>query len=117
MDDARVLMDERVVRIPRLGTKICMMAGALLLVVALYFALVPLRVEVSTGGTWDCGNSFSQPSKENGGGFCGKTNDIYLLRAGAFAVGALIVGIGGFLTFGADTRVEKRVRRLADDDI
>lgn len=105
----------RVVTTPSTGAKLCLMIAVVVVVGAVYFLLAPVQVNSQSGRTFDCGSVMSGPSSAFAKGICGKANDLAGYRAAALGVGALIIGVGGFLVFGFERR-EERAGRTATTD-
>ena len=107
--------ESRTQHLPRTGTKICWLVGAVLLVIAIYLAFVPLRVSSNTGPPLGCGSALS-PNDGAFKGFCTDLDKEALYRAIAALVAAVaVVGLGSVL-FGFDQRTRTRVARADDDD-
>lgn len=107
--------DERVVRAPRLGTKISWLLGAVAMIGSAYFALVPLEVSVNGDSRWRCGTALRGPADAFGLGLCGTLNDVYLFRAGAWALLALVLIVGGTYLFGMDAKVVRTIPNAAEE--
>lgn len=115
MSDGEGRVEERLVRTPRLGTKVTWLVGGLLLIAAIYFAFVPLTVIVQDGSRWGCGNAVSGPPDAFGAGLCGAVNKVHMWRAGALALAAALLAGGGTYLFGMDEKVIRRTARPAED--
>jgi hypothetical protein len=83
------------------GAKVALILSLLLLVLGLYFLFVPLQVSSAQGIPFKCSNALFPPADQFAQNSCGSINTVYQVRAGAALVSAIVVGVGGVLTFGA----------------
>lgn len=100
----------RVVTTPSTGARLCLLIALLAAVGAGYFLLAPVQVHSQNGRSFDCGTVMSGPSSKFAEGVCGKANDLAGYRAAALGVAALLIGVGGFVVFGFDRRVDGPLR-------
>ena len=108
--------ESRLVRVPLQGTKLSFLVAGLFLIAGLYWAFVPIRVPIANGSFWECNSAFTKPAASDGGGFCGSSNEANAAKALALGAAALLTAVGGYQTFGAETRLhEVRARRGRDD--
>ncbi|GAB3115878.1 hypothetical protein GCM10027055_24520 [Janibacter alkaliphilus] len=102
----------------RTGTKVAIMAGAPLLLLAVYFYLAPVYLTQSGGGIFTCGSAF-RPNDEGGAAnVCDPAESLNRMRAYiSLAAGALIIVLG-FALFGVTRGDETggRTRRDLDDE-
>jgi len=103
--------DRRVVGVPAVGARVCLLIAALFLTAAVYALLVPVQVTAANGRSFDCGTGLNQPASEFARGICGNANTIQQSRATALGVAALLTGVGGFLIFGLDRVPQVSARR------
>jgi hypothetical protein len=107
----------RLVRVPTLGSKLSVLAALLLLVLAVYFLLSPAQVRARGGRAFDCGTAVSGPDTAFAEGICGSANDARRAMAYASGAAALLVGVGGVVCFGFQSRRETaRWIRSPDDE-
>jgi hypothetical protein len=96
----------RLVRVPTLGSKLSILAALLLLVLAVYFLLSPAQVRARGGRAFDCGTAVSGPATSFAEGICGGANEARRAKAYAGGAAALLVGVGGVVCFGFQSRRE-----------
>lgn len=106
MPDEKAVESRTVVQFS-VGTRITTLIAALFLVAAGYMYLVPLNVPSTTGGPFGCQSAKNPPKDGFPKSICGNINKVYLYRAEALLVAALLVGGGGLLLFGV-RRTETR---------
>jgi hypothetical protein len=115
--DLRSESQTRLVRVPTLGSKLSVLAALLLLVVAVYFLLSPAQVRAKGGPTFDCGTAVSGPTTLFAKGICGSANDARRAKAYAGGAAALLVGVGGVVCFGFQSRRETvKWTRVQDEE-
>lgn len=101
--------DNRRVWSPTVGSRICLILGALLLLFAAYLFWGPLGRGVAGGFPADCGSAAKPPGDTLGKAVCGSLNDERRTQALTALVAAVIVAAGGVIAFGVD-RVPSRDR-------
>lgn len=103
--------------LPRTGSKISILLGLVLLVAAVYTAVVPLSVASQTGVQFGCGTALSPNMSSFGKGYCSAVDQEARYRAIALLIAALLVAGVGSTLFGFDKRSRTRIVRddLADD--
>lgn len=108
-------MDEerRTTSVPTVGLRACLVVAVLLLVWVVYFLLTPIHVNTPNGRAFDCGTVVNGPETSFARGLCGSAPDVARDKAIALGVSALVVAVGGFLTFGM-TRKESVARSAAE---
>jgi hypothetical protein len=107
----------RLVRVPTLGSKLSVLAALLILVLAVYFLLSPAQVHAKGGRAFDCGTAVSGPDTSFAEGICGSANEARRAMAYASGAAALLVGVGGVVCFGFQSRRETaRWTRSPDDE-
>ena len=89
------------------------MLGLLLVVVAAYLFWSPLEKPTKQGVPFGCLSAANSPRDPFQSKVCGKLNERRQMQAGGFLLAAVIVGVGGVLTFGSARTVEPA--RRADD--
>ncbi len=94
------------------GTRICFLLAALLLVLAGYLLLAPLERPSSQGPPFGCGTALHPPSDSFARAVCGGLNRQHAMQSGAVAAGAVVLAGGGLLAFGPIRRRRGRWRRL-----
>ena len=104
--DSRSDSTTRLVRVPTLGSKLSVLAALLLLVLAVYFLLSPAQVRAKGGRAFDCGTAVSGPATSFAEGICGGANEARRAKAYAGGAAALLVGVGGVVCFGFQSRRE-----------
>jgi hypothetical protein len=104
--DRRSDTTTRFVRVPTLGSKLSVLVALLLLVLAVYFLLSPAQVRAKGGRTFDCGTAVSGPATSFAEGICGSANEARRAKAYAGGAAALLVGVGGVVCFGFQSRRE-----------
>ena len=82
------------------------MLGLLLVVVAAYLFWSPLEKPTKEGIPFGCSSAANSPSDPFQRKVCGKLNERRQMQAGGFLLAAVIVGVGGVLTFGPARTVE-----------
>lgn len=95
-----------------MGARICLIISALLLLWAAYLFWGPLGSPVSGGFPADCGSAAKPPKDSLGKAVCGTLNDERASQALTALGAAVIVAVGGMLSFGVD-RVGSRHRSPA----
>jgi hypothetical protein len=88
------------------GARVCIMLGLLLVVVAAYLFWSPLEKPTKEGIPFGCSSAANSPSDPFQRKVCGKLNERRQMQAGGFLLAAVIVGVGGVLTFGSSRTVE-----------
>jgi hypothetical protein len=106
----------RLVRVPTLGSKLSVLAALLLLVLAVYFLLSPAQVQARGGRNFDCGSAISGPATAFAEGICGSANDVQRAKAYASGAAALLVGVGGVVCFGFQSRRETATVAIGDEE-
>jgi hypothetical protein len=90
--------------------------GALLLVVAaVYLLLVPIEESTPTGAPFRCGTAAAPAAGAFAASICSGLVRRHQLQAGALAVSALIVIVGGIWAGGTTRRTQVRVQ--SEDDL
>lgn len=102
---------------PRLGTKICVLLGLSLLLIAIYFYYEPLHTISTSGGIFGCGSAADPPTDQFPKGVCGNLNDVNKLRALITgSIGLLVLILGGVF-FGVNrTEVPRTPRGYISED-
>lgn len=105
----------RVRWMPRPGSRVALVVAASLLVLAAYFMLAPVFMETSNGW-FPCGSALSGPEDEFTANTCRNATDAHLAKALAAVALAVVVGVGGLVSFGGDrtTEIRREPRRLDD---
>lgn len=109
----------RTVASPTTGARVCLMVAVLLILWAVYFMIAPIQVIAANGRQFDCGTAVAGPTSKFATGICGSANSGNSKKALLLGAGAIVVGVGGFLTFGVDRReqsVRRRPARRSDGD-
>lgn len=94
----------------RLGTQVCLILAALLLLFGIYQLIVPINMPTQQG-VFGCGTGLKPPTESFAVGVCQDLASIQQLRAAFLGAAALLLGILGFTFFGAD-----RVARAPRED-
>ncbi len=100
------------------GAKLSVLVALLLVVFMAFLMLSPISRSDPTSKAVDCGTVLNPPPTDFVRGLCGQANDMRLAQTVGVGAAALIVGIGGIMTFGT-TRREDLARgsdARADDD-
>lgn len=92
----------------RLGTQVCLILAALLLIAGVYNLIVPINMPTQQG-VFGCGTGLKPPTDAFAAGVCQDLATIQQLRAAFLGAGALALGILGFTFFGAN-RVSRPAR-------
>jgi hypothetical protein len=83
------------------GSRVCVLLGLLLLVVAAYFYWVPIgAAPLRDGFPARCGSAADPPSEALGRAVCGVANDVQRSRALTALGGAVVLIVVGPLLFG-----------------
>jgi hypothetical protein len=106
----------RLVRVPTLGSKLSVLVALLLLVMAVYFLLSPAQVRAKGGRAFDCGTAISGPATSFAEGICGSANEARRAKAYAGGAAALLVGVGGVVCFGFQSRRDTARLPARDQD-
>jgi hypothetical protein len=77
-----------------------------LVVVAAYLFWSPLEKPTDQGVPFGCSSAANSPTDPFQRKVCGKLNERRQMQAGGFLLAAVIVGVGGVLSFGASRTVE-----------
>ena len=105
MDD----VETRTVMTLRTGTKICVLVGLGLIVLAVYFFIVPITsVRTTSGAVFGCGTALHPSTGGFADGVCGQIAAVTRYKAIAALVAAVLVVVLGGLMFGVDRREEQR---------
>jgi hypothetical protein len=96
------------------GSKLAVLAGLLLLIVAGFLLLVPLEKPTNTGAPFGCGTALNPSNGQFPEAVCGGLNRKFQLGAASFGLAALVVGGGGALVFGTVRRKERLVANSQD---
>ncbi|NHN54961.1 hypothetical protein G9U51_04065 [Calidifontibacter sp. DB0510] len=100
----------------RTGTKICILIGLALLVLAVYFYLVPMSLRTTSGGVFECGSASSPPSEQFAKNVCQNLTDENKYKAfAAGLIGLLTLALGTWF-FGVDKATQERRARPGWDD-
>jgi hypothetical protein len=111
--------ERRTTSVPTIGLRVSLTAAVLLVVWTVYFLLSPVHVTTPNGRPFDCGSVVSGPKSSFARGVCGSAPDGARDKAIALGVSALVVAVGGFLTFGMRTSeswARPSTRRRREDD-
>lgn len=100
--------DTRTVSSLRNGTKICLLVAIPFIVAAVYYYFAPAITHKSDGGVFNCGSAASPPTDQFPKNVCSNITDINLYRAYALAAAGILIGLLGFVLFGADRHVQTR---------
>ena len=90
------------------AAKVCLLIAALLVLLGVYFLVVPLHVDSSSGSPFECARAVTPPTGQFAINSCGRIYEVYQMRAGGSFLAALLVGVGGVLFFGVDRRRTER---------
>jgi hypothetical protein len=107
---ARPSSEARTVVSLSVGARVCLLLGALLLVLAGLLFWGPISHEVSNGFPAKCGSAAKPPKDSLGKAVCGNANAVRRAESIAALVGAGVLVGGGLLLFGF-TRVPSRHAR------
>jgi hypothetical protein len=99
--------DVRSVIVISVGARICIMLALLLVVLAAYLFWSPLEKPTKEGIPFGCSTAANPPTEQFPRTVCGQTNKRRQLQAASVLIAAVIVGVGGVLTFGASRRLEQ----------
>ena len=91
------------------GARACLLAAVLLLLAATYRFLAPIDIPTREGPMFRCGSAASPPTEEFPRSVCGRIATDRLMQAAFLAGGAVVLGAGGFVVFGATRRTEEAV--------
>jgi hypothetical protein len=94
------------------GAKLSVLAALLLVVFMAFLMLSPISRADTSAKTVDCGTVLNPPPTDFVRGLCGQANDMRLAQTVAVGAAALIVGVGGIMTFGTT----RRENLVPDDD-
>ncbi len=83
-----------------LGARISLVVAVLLLIVAAYLFWGPITHDVPNGFPAKCGSAAKPPHDTLGKAVCGSANDIRLAQSLAVLAAAVVVAVGGLLSFG-----------------
>ena len=86
------------------GSKLAVLLALLLLIWTLFLLLSPIFRTDGNKSAVDCGTLVNPPTTKFVEGLCGTTNDQRLAQTVAVGAAALLVGIGGVMTFGVTRR-------------
>jgi hypothetical protein len=86
------------------GAKLSVLAALLLLVFMVFLMLSPVIRPDGSNKVIDCGTLVNPPPTDFIRGLCGQANDMRLAQTLAIGASALLIGVGGVLTFGASRR-------------
>lgn len=86
----------------RTGTKLYITAAVLLLIAAAYFYFVPVHLTTKDGAAFGCGSAGNPPVEDFAKSICLDSTVINLYKAYALAGAAVLMGILGYVFFGAD---------------
>jgi hypothetical protein len=106
--------ETRVVISPTRGSRVCLVAGLLLLGAAAYLLLVPIILPTSTGAAFGCGSAANPAGGQFARSVCGDVNERNRVGAYGLSFAAVVVAAGGLWAFGTQRRSERRV--VADTD-
>lgn len=108
----------RTVHVLSHGSKLCLMAAGLLLVLAGYVFLSGIQRSSSTAdqAPFLCQSAANPPTEAFPKSACGYLNRNRRYQAISYVVAALIVGGGGVMTFGSTSR-EELGGQPADDEV
>lgn len=109
-------VETRIKSSPSLGAKISLLIAALFVVAAVYHMVVPLQIIANNGGNFDCRSAIQGPRTTLAKSTCSDVYTIATTKSIALGAAALVMVIGGFLTFGLDRREQRIVVRRYDDD-
>src|SRR5689334_11505105 len=96
--------ERRTVTSPSRGLRLCLTIAALFRVATVYTLTAPIQVSTGSGKRFDCGTAINGPASTFAQGLCGEANHGAAVKAIALAVAALVIILGGLLTFGFDRR-------------
>lgn len=101
---------------PRTGTKVVLLVGLVIIIAAIYAALMPLNVRAADGTDFGCGSAVNPNNSAFGKNYCKDVDRGGQYRAVAVAASGLgVIGVGAFL-FGFDTTTRTRNARPGFDD-
>ncbi|MFN8195052.1 MAG: hypothetical protein U0R80_12305 [Nocardioidaceae bacterium] len=106
----------RVVAKMSTGGKLSVVAALLLLVFMVFLMLSPVSRTDASNKAVDCGTVVSPPPTDFVRGLCGQANDMRLAQTIAVGAAAVIVGVGGVMTFGIGRRDNQAVGESDGDD-
>jgi hypothetical protein len=90
------------------GSRVCVLLGLLLLIVAAYLYWVPIgTTPLSDGFPARCGSAANPPSQALGRAVCGVANDVRRSQALAAVGGAVVLIVLGPLLFGVWRRDDR----------
>lgn len=89
------------------GARACLLAAVLVLLVAAYRFLAPIDIPTREGPMFRCGTAASPPAEEFPRSVCGRLATDRLMQAAFLAGGAVVLGLGGLVVFGAARRTEE----------
>lgn len=100
------------------GAKLSVLVALLLVVFMAFLMLSPISRSDPTSKAVDCGSVLNPPPTDFVRGLCGQANDMRLAQTVAVGAAALIIGVGGIMTFGTARRenLAGESERDADDD-
>lgn len=102
-------MTRTVVSLSR-GARACLLVAVLVLLAAAYRFFAPIDIPTREGPMFRCGTAASPPTEEFPRSVCGRIATDRLLQASFLTGGAVVLGLGGLVVFGASRRVEEAVR-------
>lgn len=108
----------RTVHVLSHGSKLCLMAAGLFLVLAgyVFFSGIQRTSSTANHAPFLCQSAAHPPTEAFPKSACGYLNQNRRYQALSYVVAALIVGGGGILTFGSTSREELSEQR-ADDEV
>ncbi|HZB49303.1 MAG TPA: hypothetical protein VE547_09435 [Mycobacteriales bacterium] len=89
------------------GSRACLLAALLVLLAATYRFLAPIDIPTPEGPMFRCGTAASPPTEAFPRSVCGRIATDRLMQAGFLAGGAIVLGLGGLVVFGATRRTEE----------
>ncbi|TWP37122.1 hypothetical protein [Leekyejoonella antrihumi] len=99
----------------RTGSKICVMVATCLIAVAIYYYFVPVSVQTSSGGVFECGSAAHPPTSSFQKSVCEEVTHVDLYRTYLFAALGILTAALGCWFFGVDRTVEERPARVPRD--
>ncbi len=114
--DASRSQDRRAVIAMTTGAKLAVLGALLLVVFMAFLMLSPISRTDSSSKTVDCGTVLNPPPTDFVRGLCGQANDMRLAQTVAVGAAALLVGVGGIMTFGTTRREHVAPEDLDQDD-
>jgi hypothetical protein len=95
-----------------LGSRICLLLGALLVLFSAYLFWSPIGASVPGGFPAKCGTAADPPSDSLGKAVCGSANAQRQTQSLAVLGAAIVVVIGGLMAFGVTQVVSQHDRRV-----